>query len=225
MVSSNYENKHIDVISYICLYASSQIRTGDGMSKVIQTLTAIAGNKSGSPLLDAFERENLVYYPIDATIEPEIKMLWSTRIKTTKNQLKKIFNSYSNVTTHDKTQDHFIYIPHTIEENNYDLTSFAVDTFKRDPKTGGPIPTMQLTNEGYQARLRMAISLASREEQLLEQIKNYNSPDQLSKNSAPLHVSARLNLVSKPYGLMTILYLETNMKLKLAMRQMSSAFT
>tara|TARA_R110002126_G_C10490909_1_gene504501 strand:- start:17604 stop:18962 length:1359 start_codon:yes stop_codon:yes gene_type:complete len=177
-----YENKHIDVIAYICLYASSQIRTGDGMSKVIQTLTAIAGNKSGSPLLDAFERENLIAYPIDPTIEPEIKMLWSTRIKTTKNQLKKIFNCYSNATTHDKSQDHFVYIPLTIEANNYDLTSFAVDTFKRNPKTGGPIPTMELTKTGYQARLRMAISLASREQQLLEQIKNYNSPDQLSKH-------------------------------------------
>ncbi len=152
------------------------------MSKVIQTLAAIAANKSGAPLLDAFERENLVYYPIDATLEPEIKMLWKTRIKTTQGQLKKIFNCYANTSAHDKQNDHFVYIPHTIEENNYDLTSFAVDTFKRDPKTGAPVPTMQITNEGYQARLRMAISLASREEQLFEQIRQYNSPDQLSKN-------------------------------------------
>ena len=61
------------------------------MSKVIQTLSAIAANKSGSPLLDAFQRENLIYYPIDATLEPEIKMLWKTRIKTTQGQLKKDF--------------------------------------------------------------------------------------------------------------------------------------
>ncbi|MEC9236428.1 MAG: hypothetical protein VX803_09295, partial [Pseudomonadota bacterium] len=67
------------------------------MSKVIQTLSAIAANKSGSPLLDAFQRENLIYYPIDATLEPEIKMLWKTRIKTTQGQLKKIFNCYANV--------------------------------------------------------------------------------------------------------------------------------
>ena len=41
---------------------------------------------------------------------------------------------------------------------------------------------MQITNEGYQARLRTAITLATREEQLLDEIKQYNSPDQLSKN-------------------------------------------
>ena len=152
------------------------------MSKVIQTLTAIAGNKSGSPLLDAFERENLTYYPINATLEPEIKMLWNTRIKTTQNQLKKIFSCYEDTQQHDKSGDHFVYIPHTIEANNYDLTSFAVDTVKRNPKTGGPMPTMDITSAGYQARLRMAISLASKEEQLLEEIKTYNSPDTLSKN-------------------------------------------
>ena len=152
------------------------------MSKVIQTLSAIAANKSGSPLLDAFQRENLIYYPIDATLEPEIKMLWKTRIKTTQGELKKILNCYANVSQHDKNHDHFIYIPHTIEDHSYDLTSFAVDTYKRNPKTGAPVPTMQITNEGYQARLRTAITLATREEQLLDEIKQYNSPDQLSKN-------------------------------------------
>lgn len=152
------------------------------MSKVIQTLAAIAGNQSGSPLLDAFERENLVYYPIDATLEPEIKLLWNTKIKTTKNQLKKIFNCYSNASRHNKDSDHFLYIPHTIEANSYDLTSFAVDTVRRDPKTGAPIPTMEITSLGYQGRARMAISTASREEQLIEEIRQYNSPDSLSKN-------------------------------------------
>jgi hypothetical protein len=152
------------------------------MSKVIQTLAAIAGNETGSLLHDAFERENLISYPINATIEPEIKMLWNTRLKLPQSQLSKIFNCYSNATRHDKKQDHFIYIPHTIESGSYDLTSFAVETAKRNPNTGGPVPTMQLTKAGYQARLRMAISLATREEQLIEEIKAYNSPDPLSKN-------------------------------------------